>query len=54
MFGNIAATKSNFSVGNINTFGSFEAPYIHLSYAQTRFHLSALNANRGLGTTKEE
>ncbi|HTE09989.1 MAG TPA: SusD/RagB family nutrient-binding outer membrane lipoprotein [Chitinophagaceae bacterium] len=40
MFGSIAETKSNFSVGNINTFGRYEAPYIHLSYAQTQFQLS--------------
>ena len=40
MFESIAETKSNFSVGNINTFGRYEAPYIHLSYAQSQFQLS--------------
>lgn len=40
MFGSIAETKSNFSVTNISTFGRYEAPYIHLSYAQVQFQLS--------------
>ena len=41
MFGpviGIALTK--FSVSNIQTFGRFDAPFIHLSYAQTQFQLA--------------
>ncbi len=41
MFG-VAAGQSavNFSVSNIQTFGRFDAPFVHLSYAQSQFQLA--------------
>jgi hypothetical protein len=42
MFGNIAESKSNFSVANKNTFGKYDAPFIHLSYAEGQFQLAEL------------
>lgn len=42
MFGNVSEPKSNFSVANINTFGKYDAPFIHLSYAQVQFQLAEL------------
>lgn len=40
MFGTIPETRNNFSVTNKNTFGRYEAPYIHLGYAQVQFQLA--------------
>jgi len=42
MFGNVAESKSNFSVANKNTFGKYDAPFIHLSYAEVQFQLAEL------------
>lgn len=42
MFGNVPEPKSNFSVANKETFGKYDAPFIHLSYAQVQFQLAEL------------
>ena len=40
MFGAISESRSNFSVTNITTFGRYDAPYTHLSYAQVQLQLA--------------
>ncbi|NJN28806.1 MAG: SusD/RagB family nutrient-binding outer membrane lipoprotein [Cyclobacteriaceae bacterium] len=42
MFGQAAEPRSTFSTSNKNTFGKYDAPYIHLSYAQVQFQLAEL------------
>lgn len=42
MFGNVSESKSTFSVANKNTFGKYDAPFIHLSYAEVQFQLAEL------------
>ena len=39
-FGSIAESRNNFSVSNIRTFGRYDAPYVHLSYAQVQLQLA--------------
>lgn len=39
-FSSIAESRNNFSVSNIKTFGRYDAPYVHLSYAQVKFQLA--------------
>jgi len=46
-FASVTESRNNFSVSNIKTLGRYDAPYVHLSFAQVEFQLAEC-IHRGL------